>query len=294
MLGEDFCYDGIWLSSFGMKLFDPDTDQQFVGRDIDRAEITSARNEPNHYTTKYSDTLELSFLIIKYDETYTQADMELRGDDIHQLRRWLESPKLPTELFVQGREGDDDVYYYGVFTSVQPFLVTSTCYGLKLTFKCNSQYGYSAPLKKRVFPTSSDCTVDVKLHSDESDRYAYIYPVIMILANGEFSGNETISIQNVTDGNTMELSLPGGASSIQIDCRKKCICDENRKAIPLSSVGMNTQNTSNADFISTNYGHFYFLRLLSGRNNISVTFENCSTVSEVDFVLRWSVKTGGF
>ena len=68
MVGNDFYFDGHWLSEFGMRVYDPYDSQQFVSREIDKADITPLRPVPNHYSAHYSDALTLSFLVVRDEE----------------------------------------------------------------------------------------------------------------------------------------------------------------------------------------------------------------------------------
>lgn len=101
MIGEDFIFNQYSLSDFGMKLYDPENSQEFISREIEKSDMTSIRQVPNHYSTHYTGTLVLSFLIIR-DEDYfnTKNDLKLCGEDISLICAWLESPKTPEQLLV--------------------------------------------------------------------------------------------------------------------------------------------------------------------------------------------------
>lgn len=101
MIGEDFIFNQYSLSDFGMKLYDPENSQEFISREIEKSDITSIRQVPNHYSAHYTGTLVLSFLIIR-DEDYsnTKNDLKLCGEDISSICAWLESPKTPEQLLV--------------------------------------------------------------------------------------------------------------------------------------------------------------------------------------------------
>ena len=84
MISKDFVFGEHWLSEYGMIMCDPDEAQQFVSRNIDKAEITSLRATPNHYSTTYADALQLNFFIIKEEAVCeSQEKAILSGDDIH-------------------------------------------------------------------------------------------------------------------------------------------------------------------------------------------------------------------
>lgn len=318
MLGNDFTYGAYKLSDFDMKIFDPENEQQFMGRDIDRAEITSIRAIPNHYSTHYSGVLTLNFLIIKDDGTeLSQSERLMDGSDINTIRAWLESPKTPTLLVVEPfDENETAVNYFGLFTDVQPFIVAQQCYGLYLTFTCNSPYGFSDPKEgtytlatinlleeggdnlldeSEVQILAEDFYATGTFANNSAEHNEYLKPIVTISSSGTFGTNETVSIKNVTDGNkTMLLSLPTGKSKLIVDCQKKIITDNTGRLLSLSDIGLDNPITDDYNFISTELYAFYWLRLLSGTNNLAFAAPGGSTVSQIKISAREIIKSGGF
>lgn len=293
MLGEDFCYNGSWLSNFGMKMFDPEKDYEFIGRECDRSDITAMRDVSNYYSTHYSDVLTLSFLAIKYDESYdNQAEMRMTGDEVNEVRSWLESSKRPAELLVLGMT-DDDTYYYGLFTDVQPYLIGQECYGLYATFTCNAPYGYSPVVKKSVRPTGASCSMTY--YNNSSEQNSFLFPAVTIYASSSFTGDETVSITNDNDGGrTMTLSLPEGASELTINCAGKFITKDNGVLVPMSDVGVSLSDMIQSDFISADSCIFNWLRLVYGKNKLSIVLEGGASISKIEVAAQHPVKSGGF
>lgn len=321
MLGNDFTYGEYSLSDFDMKMYDPDDEQQFVRREIDKSEITSVRPMPNHYSTHYADVLELHFFIVKdTDEYLTQEEMRMTANEVNNVRAWFESPKTPTMLSVESENEndntDDMTYYFGIFTDVEPFIIGQECFGLYLTFTCNSPYGFSE-IKESTYTLGA---VNILAEDgtnllDESDNaiigeggtgnftYSntsaehkdYLRPIVKISSTSTFGANEQIQIKNVTDGNKiMLLSLPKGKSYITIDCQKKKITDNNGKIIPLSDIGLTLPISDDYNFVSAELYTFYWLRLLSGTNNLNISCQGSNSISNIKISARHIRKSGGF
>lgn len=295
MIGEDFMYGSTWLSEWSMKMYDPEESQSFVTRNIDKSEITAQRAKPNHFTTTYSDALVLNFFILRdEDDCETQEDFKLTGDDIHYLRSWLESPKKPKELVVLMGEDETTTYYYGIFTSVQPFIHRGDCYGLYLEFTCNAPYGYSEEIKK-VYDISSDTlTYTVKYRNYSAELNEYLKPTIIITSTSTFNG-EGLVIQNLSDDeNSMTITLPSGKSKVIIDCEKKIITDENDDLLTMNDIGVTTPDSSDYNFISTDSYLFYWLSLVPNTNKLKFTLTSGHAVKNIQISTRYIIKSGGF
>lgn len=296
MVGNDFYFDGHWLSEFGYKVYDPEDSQSFVGREIDKSEITSLRPVPNHYSVRYSDVLTLQFLIIRNDENepLTQDESKMDGDNINYIRAWLESPKNPTRLYSPINEDVVVTNYFGIFTDVQPFVVGNECFGLYLTFTCNAPYGFSDEYKK-TFVMHGDTTVEDYYTNNSAEYNEYLKPMITIYSNDVFVNGDEITIKNISDNNKfMFLKMPTGLSSITIDCQKKSIIDNNGNSVKLSDVGLTIPISSDYNFISSELYSFYWLRLLPNKNNLLFTCNNGSTIQKVIISSRFIIKSGGF
>lgn len=296
MVGNDFYYDGHWLSEFGMKVYDPEDTQQFVSRDIDKSDISTLRPIPNHYSAHYSDVLTLSFLIIKddEDEPLTQEETKLDGEEISYIRAWLESPKIPCEFTSPTEEDVIATTYFGLFTSIQPYLINHECFGMYLTFTCNAPYGFSDVYSK-TFNMQGNVTVSGYFANYSAEHNEYLKPTIIIKSADTFVSGETIRIENVSDNNKyMLLAIPEGLSSITIDCQKKCITDNNGNILSLSDVGLTLPISSDYNYVSAELYTFYWLRLLPDRNNLAFTCNENSTIRTVTISSRYIIKSGGF
>ena len=294
MVGEDFAFNGSWLSDFDMKMYDPEESQQFISREIEKAEISLLREIPNHYSTRYSDVLVLSLLILKNPDIYDSKNaMRLTADEVNDIRAWLESPKMPVEMRMLSVDDSLDTYYFGVFTDVQPFIISQECYGLYLTFTCNAPYGFS-PYVSNTYNISS-AIVTGSFYNQSSERCSYLKPIVEIISSSQFNGTEKLSIKNNSDnGNTMNITMPKGIKKLVLDCREKQITDENGNLISMSDIGLTLPQSDNYNFVSAELYLFYWIRFVHGVNDLSFIPENNKTISKVNIHVRYPRKSGGF
>ena len=295
MLGTDFTYGTKKLSDYQMIMAKPDDDQQFVTRAINKGEITSVRPKPNHYGVTYEDALVLNFFILKSAGCNGQQYFKMTGDDIHSIRSWLESPKKPTELTVTLQDNTLTTHYFGIFTSVQPYVVGDECYGLNLEFTCDSPYGYSDESVLTYTLNGGSSAVSGSYNNLTADKESYIRPKITIESLDKFGSNETLSITNTSDSNkVMSVILPKDLSKLIIDCEKKIVTDETGALVPMSQIGITNPITGEYSFISTDQFAFYWFSLMPGVNNFSITPSATNTIKTVKISLRYIIKSGGF
>lgn len=304
LIGIDFMYEGSSLTNdFEMMMCLPEDEQEFATRTINKGELTSVRPRPNHYGVTYDDTLKLDFFIMKKAGCYKQEDFKMTADELNAVRRWLESSKKPSELILITEEGETGessipatvVFYYGIFTSVQPYTIGGECYGLTLEFTCDSPYGYSDEEILSVFINSSGSTKTLRYKNESADKESYIKPKIIITSEDTFGDGETLTITNASDSNhSMNVILPEGLSEIIIDCEKKIITDGSGNLVPMSDIGINNPITDEYNFIATDQYLFYWLSLVYGDNSITVTPSSTNTIKKVTLRFRYIIKSGGF
>jgi len=297
MLGEDFCFGNRWLSEFGMSMFDPEDSQEWVSREIEKSDITSIRAIPNHYSTRYNDTLTLHFLILKNEDMCeSKTDYKLSKFEINGLRAWLESPTQPTELqVVEPNNNEPDVRYFGVFTNVQPYILSQECYGLYLTFTCNAPYGFSE-LKTSTFNVNSQNNfVEKNVYIHTSEVLQGVYPIIKIYADEEFGNSDSVYIENASDsGNSMFLHLPSDVAELIIDCKKKIVTNEDGEIVPISSIIDNSTVDDGYGLLSLLNQDIYWLKLIQGKNNLVITPSQSNSIKKVEITYRDIIKSGGF
>lgn len=289
MLGQDFIYDDKCLSEFEMIMCDPNDDQAFVSRNIDKSDITSNRPSPFHFGVTYADTLKLYFFVVKDDEIVD--DKKLSEEEIHYLRSWLESPKKPTELVVITDSNDETIHYYGLFTDVQPFVVAGTCYGLYLTFDCNSPYGYSDDVVMNYQLGLGGHTYG-NYYNMSAEYEEYLLPKITITSSSTFGEDESLHIRNQSDNEKiMSIFLPQGKSGIVIDCKSKMITDTDGNLLSLSVLGSSDINRPTTVL---NLNTLHWLSLVPGKNKLIFTPSVGHTIENVEIRAKFIIKSGGF
>lgn len=277
-----------------MMMCAPEDEQEFVTRTIDRGEITPNRSKPNHYSVSYDDTLLLHFFIMKKDGCYKQEDFRMSGDELHYIRSWLESPKKPTELVVPENEDEMTTYYYGVFTSVQPYVVDGDCYGLRLEFTCDSPYGYSSERMLEYEPGEA-LQIEGSFTNISSEESELLSPTITITSTSTFGSDEEISFTNTSDDNkVMSVHIPSGLSKLIINCEKRIIVDDQNNLVTMSDIGLTTPINGEYDSISTDIFSFNWFAFINGSNDFVIDLSEGNTVDTIEIKTRFKIKSGGF
>ena len=289
MIPVDFIYDDEWLSNYDMVTLQPNDGQSFVSRNIERSDINTNRPVPFHYGVAYSDVLTLNFFIGRY---INNNIVRLNEEEINDIRSWLESPKTPKKLTVITTASEEDtIIFYGLFTDIQPYVVSGSYYGLYLTFTCDSPYGYTEDYETEYEIRSSGDT-EGYFYNNSAERYEYLMPKIIIQSSSSFGINESLSIKNVSDKNkTMQFTLPQGKTKLIIDCKEKIITDENGTLISLGTLGY-INDDSYTQFI--NLLNMYWLSLIYGVNNLIFTPSSGHTINKIIISTKFIVKLGGF
>ena len=311
MLRTDFKYNGHWLSDFQMKMYDTDSDPVWISRVVDRSAQTAYREIPTHFTTHYDDVLKHEFLIIRDPDLYdSSCDLRLTDKDIHQLRSWLEYPKQPMELVTTEDDEQMDVCYFGLFTSIQPFVVRKQCFGLRLSFTCNAPYGFSPATAKRYEVAAAQNGSATSLTGDflnNSVQYADMLPATIRIypkaKNTTFAQvandiDSQLNIDNDATGDNMMLFLPAGYVRMELSCEHKSVTgislengQEVRKALTLAQAGFTTAGWFFGDL--TQVYHSRFLHLNPGDNRLTFTNHTAQDLI-VEIETRYIIKGGGF
>lgn len=289
---DTFFYNDKWLSDFNMLLFDAENDQAFVGRDVISLDLNSINSKANVFGTKYNDTLQLNALICKDPEFYfSEEEKQFTSYDIRNIRSWLMSPKCSMEMIPYSINGEtDNICYFGVFTDIQPFIVSGKCFGLYITFKCDSPYGYSG-LYTEEYSMSGLTTLNGIFYNSSDEHNEYLYPQIKVYVS---SASGTLTIKNNSDnGNYMTINLIPGEYFI-IDTEKMMLYDANENQIPLSSIGWNINEIFDYNNVSTGTYSLYWLRFLYGENSLTFTTSVSGSVNKIEISARFVRKAEGF
>ena len=295
VIDDDFLYNGLLLSNFGMCVLPTEDDPQFVARDIERGDITSVRPKPNHYGAVYSDTFVLKFNIFLRDLICGDT-LESRMSDfqIHAVRSWLESPKRPQRLTLFFADHDITTNYFGLFTEVEPYMVGGDCWGLMLTFTCDSPYGYADDHTEKYIINRSSRVVTGYFRNDSAELEEYQKPVITVYSTNVFGSNETLTITNVTDSNrSVTMTLPAGKRKLIMDVEKRMIYDENGNMVTMSDLGV-TPTFNQYGFLSVDSVSFYWPSFIYGKNTLKFKGSSGNTIDYISITARDILKTGGY
>lgn len=294
MLRNDFSYGGYSLSDWQMKMYDADQAAQWVGRAIDKGNMNAFRDTPSHYNTHYESVLQHFFLIIRDPSLFqTTEALRLTDKDIHQLRSWLEYPRTPQELELTEDDEQIKVCYMGLFTDIQPFIVAERCYGLKLTFTCDSPYGFSPQLSKKYLVPAGSTNMLVDFINTPVLFTQMLDPIIRVTPTADTFVGGVLQIGQADEAG-MQITLPAGGSSLQIDCRRKIITsvlDGQETILTLETIGAQTTDDYFGDISLTQ--SVQWLHLNPSGNQLRFDTTGISQDISIEIGTRYILKAGG-
>ena len=253
-----------------------------MSREILKGTINRYKSNPNHMGTRWNDVLQFTISMVKDPCTYTNQDsMIFTEDEIDEIDSWLTSPDYPL-LFHMYDTDDLDTYgnpifckydYFGLFSDITTDEFQGRIIGLHMTFITNSPFAWS-PVQ--TVTKTIEGELDFTLTVNHAERNREVYPTISITpVIGSGTGDEEISIQNITDGGRMlTVTLPRIESII--NCQNSTI----HNAYGL--ISFEDLNISDA-------GTIYWPRLYNGNNQMKVT-GNC----DITFQWREARKVGEY
>lgn len=243
---------------------------------------TITRQTPNEYGVIDS-LLSFEYGLIKYDGSY------FTNEEQRVVERWLTSPKFSSELYLfdcndTGVVGDKtifDFYYSGKFLSTEWELGNDYYYGVTFTFQCNTAY----PFKKYSYSydITEETNIEIDCASDELEEY--VYPTIEYTQNivSGIQSDFNFELTNATDdGNTMKAIVQSGKTLV-LDC-KHCI------PFDYLLTTATKENYSYTDLGWNDVGNIYWLRLVSGKNELVI---NCNGRVTISYNCPYK-KTGGW
>ena len=164
------------FSSLGLMCvdFESNTDIPLgLQRTIQKGETNRYRVKSNHIYTSYDDPLEFEIDVIKdiCDTCYDQSKMKFTKDELRKITRVLSSATIPQPVETTDCN-DEKIYYCGIFTNIETFVVGGEVYGFTLTFTNDSPFAYSEPLTTNIELNGSLSTI-ISNNSDLLDDYLY-------------------------------------------------------------------------------------------------------------------------
>lgn len=253
--GKKFTYNGKSSEDFHLRIcgLEEELDAPLaLDREVEKGDVNRYRKRANHFGTRYQDVLSFNVHVIKDPEYYpAPKDQPFTRSELRAITSWLTAPQYPGLFHMYDYESatQEEVDYFGLFSNVETFFY-GQLYGLKLTFVCDSPYGYSA---EKVFTgLCTDSTVlEVSNQSDELEDY--LYPVIEIIP----SATGSITITNQTDGGRSVTLLLKQFLPVTMDCQRLMVRDA-AGLIDLADLGFGDEDT------------VYWPRLLAGSNTIEI------------------------
>lgn len=184
--------------------FDSDSDIKLaMGRNMEIGETNQYRINPNYFGDTWDEVLAFEFNIIKNPCFYkTQAEQEISKSEIREITRWLTSSHYPEWIDFEYHPDDmnDVTRYYGWFDNIETWCIAGTVYGLRISFKCTTPFGYTEDIINEV-NVKSYFNLLISNGSDELDSYCY--PAIEISPNSDGQ----IFICNLSDCNVLENGI---------------------------------------------------------------------------------------
>lgn len=242
-----------------------------LDRELEKGDTNRYRKQANHFGTKYSDVLAFTIHIIKDPEYYTLfEDQSFTRSELRTVTSWLTGPQFPSlfHMYDYNDTLEEPIDYFGLFTNIESYCYGGL-YGLKLTFTCDSPYGYS---EEKVITALCQETTTVKVENRSDELEDYLYPVIEIIPGS--AGRVTIT--NKTDGGrSITLSLNQNLA-VTMDCQKLMIHDH-VGLIDFADLGFGDEDT------------VYWPRLAHGSNEIEV-LGDCT----ITFRFREPRKSGAY
>lgn len=185
---KDFTYDGKKISDLSAKyIFADFDDSSETSLSLSRSNISGETNlirrEANDIGTTWDNTLEFEFDIAKDPCLYaTQEEREITKADIREITRWLTSVSLNKWLDVEAElENDEATRFLGKFSDIQTWVQYGTIFGLKLLFRCSSQFGFTNDMSTSITVGNGCSSITIDNDDDELDKY--VYPTMKIEPN---------------------------------------------------------------------------------------------------------------
>lgn len=263
MTGEDFLFNGRYLSEFGFVMAKPSTeDETGLNREILKGSTNLHRAKAVHYGAVYNSTITLPLFIVK--NPCDSLGEKISPIELRRLQAWLTSSKFPKPLHLMTKTGHM-IEYYGIFSEIFPYSYNGLN-GLNIKFTCDSPFAYDTK-KMKVIGNNNSNGIVKNIYCDTDELNDFIYPVIEFMPKN--AGQ--ILFKNQTDeNNIMTLNLSQKFSKVIIDCNlKRIMADGNH--LSLDDVGWNIQHITDFNNVNTGVYKMYWFRLLPGKNIVNIT-----------------------
>ena len=257
---ESFSYDGVSSNAFNLEVgwFEGDLENATstgLTVEVKRGDMNMVRTEPNQYGVVYTDTLTFDFAVINKDRN------SFTKEESYKLNTWLRGSDTYKKLIFQDASYQT-IVYYAVCTDIVD-AVYNGVNGKKITFTCNSPFGFTPKSYRKVVVNSGSESIRL---NNLSDKGIY-FPTVKIKSNN----GATVQIINHTDNDrTTAITLNKvTGNTVIINGEKSTITDEGGNLIPAYKIGWSAETIN-------------WPRMLKGKNEFEI-IGNCEMTFEMEF-----------
>jgi hypothetical protein len=232
------------------------------------------------YGAKYNSVLSPSCIVVHSDGSpfdFSEKRSVLRWLTGKRELSWLQIKRIDDEDFIpdSGQSYSDDPNLINILcrvTDVSEYKVGNETVGFQIIWTSNSPFAYS-PINTINVPfeqaQSASIEQSVTIETDTDEQYDFIYPVIRFDSSSNVECN--LQIENVDDGQTLEIYNIPAAKSVYID---------NHNQIALFGTSQESMDSPVGDNFN-----LVWTRLIPGSNEINATLSiNSEDVGESDTI----------
>lgn len=260
---RSFIFDGISSDAYGVGIGWLKNDNKEIvstglNVNIQQGSTNMERYEANQYGVIYQDQLGIEIGIYKLDGT------NFSYEESHRINKWLRKSNVYKKFYFDD-DNPETVHFYAICTNIEDVVLTGITMK-KLTFMCNSPFGYAKEFNKIIKSTSTAKEVKIINQSDCGDYY----PVIKIETSDSYTGS--FVIENLTEDKKMTINFDNIPSIsdkkvLVINCKRSTITDGDGNLLPLYKIGWDELT------------NIYWFRLTEDANMIRIKGEGTVTMS---------------
>lgn len=273
---DSFVFNGICSEHFNLAVGWFEDSPEFktgLTNSVEKGEINFSKNEANQYGVSYSDVITFSFAVLHKDGS------DFTYEEARSINNWLQGSNVYQKLHFND-ESPEFINYYAVCTDIED-IIYSGVNGKKIVFTCNSPFGYTGEIKKRL-SVSSESEFSLFNSSDEG----IYYPKIVIEVDKTYT--DKVVIENITDKKSMTIDFKDVTANdtnkkIIIDNKKSIITDSNNTLLPFYQLGWGDNYSSVVTDTSIgSIDYIYWIRLLKDINKMKVK-GNCNILFSCEY-----------
>lgn len=272
---DSFIYNGICSEQYDLVIgWIDDTPEFKTGLNcfVEKGNTNFVKYEANQYGVTYSDVITLSFVILHRDGS------DFSYEESRSINNWLRGTDIYQKLHFND-QNPEFINYYAICTDIED-VVYSGINGKKITFTCNSPFGYTNEITKKMV-VSSENNMSIINTSD----VGIYYPIIKIEAAKDFV--DKITIENINDKKSVTFDfskIPANDENkrVVMDTKQMTVTD-GTNLLPFYKIGWNDDYSSIVtDTTVKSINYIYWFRLLKGINKLKIT-GNCTVYITCEF-----------